>query len=96
LTDTLLQFLKAKGVRSESIYAILNRHISLEGVSKKEAEIMLKIKINVSIPYLGTNFGFANSQHIPFTIKFPNDTATLIFNESAREMAALAHSLRNG
>jgi len=96
LTDTLLQFLKSKGVRAESIYAILNRHISLEGLSKKEAEIMLKIKINASIPYLGTNFGFANSQHIPFAIKFPNDTATLIFNESAREMAALAHSLRNG
>ena len=57
---------------------------------------MLKIKINTSMPYLGTNFGFANSQHTPFAIKFPNDTATLIFNESAREVAALAHNLRNG
>jgi hypothetical protein len=65
-------------------------------LSKKDAETMLKIKVNTSIPYLGTNFGFANSQHTPFTIKFPHDTATLIFNESAREMATLAHSLRNG
>lgn len=96
LTGILLEFLKAKGVKSESIYTILNRHISLEGLSKKEAEIMLQIKVNTTIPYLGTNFGFANSQHIPFTIKFPNDTATLIFSESAREMASLAHSLRNG
>jgi CheY-like chemotaxis protein len=94
LTGTLLQFLKAKGVKPESIYTVLNRHISLEGLSKKEVETMLKIKVNTSIPYLGTNFGFANSQHTPFTIKFPHDTATLIFNESAREMAALAHSLR--
>jgi pilus assembly protein CpaE len=96
LTGTLLQFLKAKGVKPESIYTVLNRHISLEGLSKKEVETMLKIKVNTSIPYLGTNFGFANSQHTPFTIKFPHDTATLIFNESAREMAALAHSLRTG
>jgi pilus assembly protein CpaE len=96
LTGTLLQFLKAKGVKPESIYTVLNRHISLEGLSKKEAETMLKIKVNTSIPYLGTNFGFANSQHTPFAIKFPNDTATLIFNESAREITALAHSLRNG
>jgi MinD-like ATPase involved in chromosome partitioning or flagellar assembly len=96
LTGTLLQFLKAKGVKPESIYTVLNRHISLEGLSKKEAETMLEVKVNTTIPYLGTNFGFANSQHTPFTIKFPNDTATLIFTESAREMAALAHSLRNG
>lgn len=96
LTGTLLEFLRSKGVKSEAIYTILNRHISLEGLSKKEAEIMLQRKVNTTIPYLGTNFGFANSQHMPFTIKFPNDTATLIFSESAREMAALAHSLRNG
>jgi CheY-like chemotaxis protein/MinD-like ATPase involved in chromosome partitioning or flagellar assembly len=96
LTGTLLQFLKAKGVKPESIYTVLNRHISLEGLSKKEAETTLAVKVNTTIPYLGTNFGFANSQHTPFTIKFPNDTATLIFTESAREMAALAHSLRNG
>lgn len=96
LTATLLQFLKAKGVKPELIYTILNRHVSLEGLSKKEAETMLNIKVNASIPYLGTNFGFANSQHTPFTIKFPNDTATLIFNESARDMAAQAQSLRTG
>jgi hypothetical protein len=75
---------------------VLNRHGSLEGLSKKEAETMLEIKVNTTIPYLGTNFGFANSQHIPFTIKFPNDTAALIFSESAREMAALARNLRDG
>jgi hypothetical protein len=57
---------------------------------------MLDIKVNTTIPYLGTNFGFANSQHTPFTIKFPNDTATLIFSEAAREMADLTQNLRNG
>ncbi|MEN9562540.1 MAG: hypothetical protein RIR73_784 [Chloroflexota bacterium] len=96
LTGTLLEFLKAKGVKPESIYTVLNRHISLEGLSKKETETMLDIKVNTTIPYLGTNFGFANSQHTPFTIKFPNDTATLILSEAAREMAALTQNLRNG
>jgi CheY-like chemotaxis protein len=95
LTGTILEYLKVKGVKPEAIYTILNRHAGLEGLSKKEVETMLSIKVNTAIPYLGTNFGFANSQHRPFTLKFPNDTATIIFNESAREMVALARKIRN-
>ncbi|MBK9779287.1 MAG: response regulator [Anaerolineales bacterium] len=95
LTGTILDYLKTKGVSQEKIYTILNRHAGLEGLSKREAETMLDININTAIPYLTTNFGFANSQHLPFTIKFPNDTASIIFHESAREMAALAQKNRN-
>ena len=96
LTKTILDFLKSKGVTSESIYTILNRHASLEGLSKREAENVLGIKINAAIPYLGTNFGFANSQHKPYTLKFQNDTASIIFHDSAKEMAALARKNRDG
>lgn len=94
LTGTILSFLKTKGVKNEALYTMLNRHAGLEGLSKKEAESLLDITINASMPYLGTNFGFANSQHKPFTLKFPTDTASLIFNESAREMTALAQKVR--
>jgi CheY-like chemotaxis protein/MinD-like ATPase involved in chromosome partitioning or flagellar assembly len=95
LTGTILDYLKAKGVNPDLIYTILNRHAGLEGLSKKEAETMLGIKVNTAIPYLGTNFGFANSQHRPFTLKFPNDTASIIFQDSAREMVDLAHKIRS-
>ena len=95
LTKTILDFLKAKGVNPEAIYTILNRHASLEGLSKKEAETILGRNVNTAIPYLGTNFGFANSQHRPFTLKFPNDTASIIFHDSAREMANLAKKIRS-
>ena len=95
LTKTILDFLKAKGVNPEAIYTILNRHAGLEGLSKREAETMLGITINTAIPYLGTNFGFANSQHRPFTLKFPNDTATIIFQESAREVITNAKKIRS-
>jgi pilus assembly protein CpaE len=94
LTGTILDYLKGKGVRQEAVYTILNRHAGLEGLSKREAETMLGVKINTAIPYLGTNFGFANSQHRPYTLKFPNDTASIIFQDSAREMAALARAVR--
>lgn len=96
LTGTLLDFLKAKGVKPEALFTILNRHAGLEGLSKREAEQMLGIQIHTALPYLGTNFGFANSQHKPYTLKFPNDTATIIFQESARDMAAQARKVRSG
>jgi pilus assembly protein CpaE len=94
LTKTIMDFLKTKGVNPEAIYTILNRHAGFEGLSKKEAETILGVKVNTAIPYLGTNFGFANSQHRPFTLKFPNDTASIIFHESAREVANLAQKIR--
>ncbi|MCZ2126755.1 MAG: response regulator [Anaerolineales bacterium] len=94
LTNTLLDFLKAKGVDSEHIFAILNRHAGLEGLSKKDAEAILGREINIAFPYLNTDFGFANSQHAPFTIKFPNNTATIIFKDSARQMTMLAKKIR--
>lgn len=96
LTGTILEYMKSKGVNGDSVYNVLNRHSGLEGLSKREAENLLGIKVNTTIPYLGTNFAFANSQHRPYTIKFPNDTASIIFQDSAREMAALARNLRRG
>lgn len=96
LTATILDYLKSKGVSGESVYTVLNRHSGLEGLSKREAENLLGIKVNMAIPYLGTNFAFANSQHRPYTLKFPNDTASIIFHDSAREMSALARKMRAG
>ncbi len=96
LSKTLLEYLKDKGVRSEAIYSILNRAVGLEGLSKRDAEELLGIPVNAAMPYLGTNFAFANSHHQPFTLKFPNDTASIIFHTAAREMTVLAHKLRGG
>lgn len=96
LTKTLWDYLKSKGVHSDALYTILNRAVGLEGLSKVDAESMLGITINKSIPYLGTNFAFANSHHQPFSLKFPKDTASIIFQDTAREMSALAQKLRSG
>ncbi|MBI5823547.1 MAG: response regulator [Chloroflexi bacterium] len=96
LTKTLWDYLKSKGVHSDALYTILNRAVGLEGLSKVDAESMLGITVNKSIPYLGTNFAFANSHHQPFSLKFPKDTASIIFQDTAKEMSALAQKLRSG
>lgn len=77
-----------------AIYPILNHAVSLEGLNEAESEQLLEISINSEIPHLGKNFAFANSHHQPFTIKFPNDPAALIFQEAAEEITILAHTMR--
>ena len=94
LTKTLWDYMKNKGVDADSIYPILNRAVGLEGLSKLDAEKALEIQIKAAMPYLGSSFAFANSHHQPFTLKFPNDTASFVFHEMAKEMAALARALR--
>jgi len=94
LTKTLWKYLHSKGVESSSIYSILNRAVGLEGLSKAEAEKFLGISITAAMPFLSSNFAFANSQHQPFTLKFPKDTASFVFLEIAREMTALARRSR--
>ena len=94
LTKTMWGYLKNKGVNAASVYAILNRAVGLEGLSKTEAERTIEIPINATMPYLSSNMAFANTHHQPFTLKFPSDTASIVFLDAAKEMSALARKLR--
>jgi Flp pilus assembly CpaE family ATPase len=94
LTKILLDYLKNKGVHDSTIYAILNRAIGLEGVSKPDVEKTLGIPIKTAVPYLGGNFTLANNQHQPYSLKFPMETAAFVFAEAAKEMTALARKVR--
>ena len=42
LTKTVLEYMKGKGVDPDSVFTILNRAVGLEGLSKSEAEKMLR------------------------------------------------------
>jgi len=94
LTKTLWTYLKSKGVSASSVYTILNRAVGLEGLSKADAEKILGIPVQAAMPYLSSNFAFANSQHQPFTLKFPKDSASFVFDSTAKDMAALSRKLR--
>jgi pilus assembly protein CpaE len=96
LTKTVWEYLKSKGVEAPSIYAILNRAVGLEGLTKSEAEKIIGLDIKTSVPYLGSNFALSNNQHLPFSQKFPRDTAAIVFQETAQQMADLARRLRAG
>lgn len=95
LTKTVLEYMKGKGVSLAAIYTILNRAVGLEGLSKGDAEKALDIPIRAALPYLGGNMVLANSQHQPFSLKFPKDSASIVFQEAAKEMVTLARNSRS-
>lgn len=94
LSKTLLDYLKSKDVHSNTIYSILNRAAGFEGLSKADAEKMLEIKINATIPHLSTNLAFANSHHRPFTAEFPNISSSMVFQETAKDMLNVIQKVR--
>ncbi len=96
LTKTVLEHLRSKGVKDNALFPILNRAIGLEGLSKMDVEKSLKIEIKSAFPYLGSHFAMANNQHVPFSVKFPNDTATVVFKECSQQMVASARRHRLG
>jgi MinD-like ATPase involved in chromosome partitioning or flagellar assembly/CheY-like chemotaxis protein len=94
LTKAAWDYMKNKGVNVKSVFPILNRPVGLEGLSKPDTEKMLGIQVKTAVPYLGSSMVSANIQHQPFTQKFPKDTASVILQETAKEMSTLARNLR--
>ena len=93
LTRTVWDYLQTQGIDDQRIYAILNRAVGLEGLTKTEAEEIIGLKIKTTMPYLGSNFALANNLNQPITTKYPTDTASIIFKETAGDMVSLARRL---
>ncbi len=53
LTKTVLEYLQAQDVSEQSIYAILNRAVGLEGLTKAEAEELLGVMIKTTTAIYG-------------------------------------------
>ena len=50
LTKTVHDYLRTQGVNSQKIYAILNRAVGLEGITKVEAEAIIDLPIKTTLP----------------------------------------------
>jgi pilus assembly protein CpaE len=94
LTKTVWEYLQAQGIKDQNIYAILNRAVGLEGLTKTEAEKIIGIPIRTMIPYMGSNFTLANNLNQPITTKYPMDTASIVLKEAADNMVKLARRQR--
>ncbi len=94
LTKTVWDYLQTQGIDNQKIYAILNRAVGLEGLTKAEAEGIIGLGIKTTLPYMGSNFSLANNLNQPITTKYPTDTASIIFKETAGDMLRLVQRLR--
>jgi pilus assembly protein CpaE len=94
LTKTVYDYLQTQGVNNQKVYAILNRAVGLEGLTKAQAEEIIGLPIKTTLPYMGGNFALANNLNQPITVKYPTDTASIILKDAAREIVNQASRLR--
>lgn len=95
LTKEIWDYLQTKGIESKRVFAILNRAVGLEGLTKKEAEEIIGLPIQTVIPYMGSNFALANNLNQPILTKYPEDTTTIVLKDTANNMINLATRLRS-
>ena len=94
LTKTVWDYLRTRGVDNQKVYAILNRAVGLEGLTKVQTEEMLGLPIRTAMPHMAGNFALANNLNQPITIKYPTDTASLILRNTAQDLVSLVQRLR--
>jgi pilus assembly protein CpaE len=95
LTKEIWDYLQTKGIESKNIFAILNRAVGLEGLTKAEAEEIIGLPIQTVIPYMGSNFALANNLNQPIITKYPEDTTAIVLKDTANNMINLAKKLRS-
>ena len=81
LTHKTLEFLRAKGLKRHQLFPLINRVVSVEGLSKLEVEDLLGLVMNSAIPHIGANFSLASNLHMPVFTKFPDDIVTVSLRE---------------
>jgi hypothetical protein len=94
LTKTLWEYLSGQGIALEKVFAILNRAVGLEGLTKAEAEKIIGFDIKLMMPYMMGNFTLANNLHMPIITKFPTDTAAMVMKQAALDMSYQAIKVR--
>jgi CheY-like chemotaxis protein/MinD-like ATPase involved in chromosome partitioning or flagellar assembly len=95
LSKTVWEYLKGNGVQSSAMYIIMNRPVGLAGLTREQAEKIIGLPIQASMPHLGENLSLANYQNRPYCMKFPGDTASIILSETARQIVEMARQRRS-
>ena len=87
LTVTVWEYLKSQGVDPQKMYAIQNRAVGLEGLTKAEVEKRIGLPVRMTMPYMGDNFTVANNRNEPIITRFPNNSAALSLKDIGMQMA---------
>jgi hypothetical protein len=73
---------------------LINRSVSLEGLTKTEVEEILGTTIQLAVPYMGRSFTLSNNLNQPIAEKFPMDAVTISLRQANDEMFRKIESRR--
>jgi MinD-like ATPase involved in chromosome partitioning or flagellar assembly len=79
----ILGFLKEEGVPPERVLVVLNRPIAGEQMSGQDLAHRLGRPVDTAIANAGSHFALANSLHTPFSLRFPEETASQALKDLA-------------
>ena len=86
LTVKVLDYLKAHGLDPQRVYAIQNRAVGLEGLTKPALEKMIGLPIGITMSYMGDNLTNANNRHEPLIARLQNDSVTMMIRQAANQI----------
>ena len=89
LTLIVWEYLKSQGIDPQRMYAIQNRAVGLEGLTRAELEKMIGLPIRVTMPYMGDNFTVANNRHEPIAARSSGDSSWMALRQAANEMSTM-------
>jgi pilus assembly protein CpaE len=94
LTLSVCEYLKAKGIDPAKMYAIQNRAVGLEGLTRADLEKKVGLPVRVTMPYMGDNFTVANNRNEPIIARSPNDSASLLLKQIAQQMMEMGTKVK--
>ena len=62
---------------------------------KSDAERIIGMQIQATVPYMGGNLTLANNQHLPVLQKMPNDTAAMMLDQISRQILEIARKVHS-
>ncbi len=93
ITQVMWHYLQNKGLDAQHVYLLMNRAVGLDGLGKSDAERIIGLPIQATVPYMGANFSLANNQHLPVLQKMPNDTAAMMLDQIAHQILETARKI---
>ena len=83
----ILRFLEEEGVPTERVLVVVSRPIAGEQMSGQDLAHRLGRPVDAVIPHSGSHFAQANSLHTPFSLHFPEETASHALKDLATRVA---------
>lgn len=95
LAKIIFDYLQSQGIADQKIFTILNHARDSESPPNVDAEEITGLPIKTTLPHIGGAPALANHLNQPISIKYPNDTVSILINDLALEVARVSRLPRS-